>query len=217
MSDKFENIKIVELDKLLKSKTMLKRGDILFNSGEEWLSKTIQIVSDSYISHVALIDKVNGQFEIVEADGKVKAENMVTCINKNYNGRIWVGRFYDDPDANITLTLKQINTILKEARSHIGKEYDWASARKILVDSLLEPIEGNNIASTILNYTKDSLHKLFFDSIKHEKDDIFLCSELLESSFDKIDYKYSVGRSGYCMPKHIAHDKHIKVLYEIKY
>lgn len=113
--------------RLNEAKQQIKAGDIIINSGNEWLSKTIQQVTDSEYSHVGLFDIVRGHIEVVEADGSVKATNFDNVL-KAYNGKIWVARFKG-------LTDLQIDQIMQIARGLTGKEYDWDAAREMLANN----------------------------------------------------------------------------------
>ena len=155
-------------------------GDLLFCSGNHWISKIIKDGSNSQFSHVGIIyiwHNTAMLIEAVETDGvRIIPLSQYTRNYENssmaYDGELYHARMPD-------LLPLHFNIVLEKALTLINKRFDSDGVAKA-------------ISRFYLGFGRDN------------DDDEYFCSELIFESFEAIDILFEKTETGFVYPSHIA-------------
>jgi hypothetical protein len=188
---KFDGLALSEYDAIRAS---LRTGDIFFTAGNYPISRMIAHFSDSIFSHVGFVFTWESRvllLESVEDDG-VRAVPLrqyvddYECTGGGYDGRLFVGRH------SARLSKKKIDLMLGSAADVLNRKYDQ-----------------DEIAAILARVTLGEGH--------HTDNNAYICSEFVDLCFKAIGVTFSRDeQSGFIFPEHLAADKAVRALYEIR-
>lgn len=127
--------------------TLIKNGDIIFQTSKSSQSKAIQLATKSKYSHMGIIYKIDGDYFVYEAVQPVKLTSLTEWINRGENKHYVIKRL---KNADKLLTKKVLTKMKQIGEQFNGKEYDiyfeW-SDDKIYCSELVWKIykQGTNI------------------------------------------------------------------------
>ncbi len=150
-----------------KDASIIKEGDIIFQTSTSSQSKAIQLATNSKYSHVGIIFKSNtdkeNDFIVLEAVQPVKFTPLKEWIKRGENSHFVVKRL---KDADKILTDKAIQKMKDTGKNLLGKNYDlyfeW-SDEKIYCSELVW-----KIYKEVLNIQLGKLEKLSSFDIENE-------------------------------------------------
>jgi hypothetical protein len=188
---KFEGLPLSEYEDVRAS---LRTGDIFLTAGNYPISRMIEHFSGSMFSHVGFIFTWESRvllLESVEDDG-VRAVplrqyvNDYECSAGGYDGRLFVGRH------SARLSKTKLDALLGSAADVLNRKYDQAEIAAILARVTLG--EG-----------------------RHTDNNAYICSEFVDLCFSSIGIGFAHdAQSGFIFPEHIAADRAVRPLYEIR-
>ena len=172
-------------------KQTLQTGDLIFYSGNHWLSGLIRWRSKSAWSHVGMVIRVDeiGHIFIIES---VVEKNGVRLIpvssiyrdyggdNKPYNGRVVWARY-------LNLTDEQKNEMRASSLELLNKQYDSKEFLRVAWRSFT------------------GRQKLF-------PDNKFTCAELIHHCFQKARIRLNYDRGLFISPGSIWRDKNVEMM-----
>lgn len=101
-------------------KPEVKDGDIVFIVSTSGQGKAIQLATKSKYTHVGIVFHENGKAMVYHAVEPVSVNTLDEFISMSQDGKCEVKRLKD----NSKLTKETVATMLKEAKSLVGKHYD---------------------------------------------------------------------------------------------
>ncbi|GGB68042.1 peptidoglycan peptidase [Flavobacterium suaedae] len=110
--------------------SLLKNGDIIFQTSTSAQSKAIQLATNSKYSHCGIIYKEDGNYFVFEAVQPVKKTPLLKWIARGKDNHYVVKRL---KNADEVLTKKALNQMKSIGKSMNGKNYDlyfeWSNER----------------------------------------------------------------------------------------
>lgn len=99
-----------------------KNGDIIFHETNSSQSAAIKAATKSKYSHVGIIYLQKGKPVVYEAVQPVKISSLKSFIARSVGGHYVVKRL---KNADTDLSAEVLGRMEREARRHLGKNYDW--------------------------------------------------------------------------------------------
>lgn len=178
----------------------LKSGDILFCSGESYISKLIKDATKSKYSHVAMLLQLTktGQWlvlESVESKG-VRCVTLKEGYLENYNGsgKPYPGHLYVARHKQVQEKEENIPSVYHKAFSLLGDEYDEERIISIAARIILKQA-GIKASGKLL------------------PSNTFICSEFVYTCFREIGIDFTFDDSGFIAPSDIASHPDVKILF----
>lgn len=173
-------------------RNLLYDGDLLFCSGNYFMSRLIRRLSNSDYSHVGLVYKWNQRIfllESVEDDGVriVPLSHYLTNYensNKEYNGELYLARHKHFSQENET-----VSVVIGRGSDLLNRNYNIAGLVRILV-------------------------RIIFKIGRRQKTNEYLCSEFVEHCLSNANIKFS-SNGGFIFPEHIAADSNVQFVCKI--
>ncbi len=110
-----------KIAKAAKDTSQFQDGDIIFQSSKSGQSLAIQIATESKYSHVGILFKQDGEWQVLEAVQPVKVTSFEKWITHGDDQHYVVKRL---KNSDKLLTPKVLSEMRKLGKSFVGKDYD---------------------------------------------------------------------------------------------
>jgi uncharacterized protein YycO len=184
-----DEIREMEVLDYARLRATLRSGDLLFASGNHWISKAIQKVTDSPWSHVGIVFNVSSIDRVLLLES-VESQGV---------------RF-----APLSKYLKDYDK---------GKPYDGmvALGRCDGIDTaVIEELSRSGIDHLTMSYDKDEIAKILarvaMGKGKHKRDREYICSELVHECFLEAGVNFKKDRRGFVSPQNIWADAKVSLI-----
>lgn len=184
-----KDIKALPVLPYLDLRAKLKSGDILFASGDYWVSKAIQKVTESPWSHVGIVFRLDSidrvlLLESVEDMG-VRFAPLSKYLDDYEDGKPYKGRV-------VLARCKDVNSSTVEGIAAFG------------IDELTQPYDKDEIAKILARIT--------LGIGKKEKDREYICSELVRECFSRAGKEFEFNSKGFISPEDVWLDEKVSLV-----
>ena len=171
----------------------LRSGDLLFASGNYWVSRAIQKVTESPWSHVGIV------FNLVDLDRVLLLESVESVGVRFAPLSKYLYDYKDGKPYRGELALARVAGVDAGTVTALTKHG---------IDELTRPYDANEIAKI--------LARVAMGQGRHKRDREYICSELVHACFKEAGTELNKDRRGFISPDNIWRDERVELIGRVR-